>query len=395
MVLRESIAGDGWPTLGLSMVASQPRRTRHPFASKARWLRFTILMPFVLLAACGGGGGGVDKGVVIVPGSSSSGGSPTPTPTPSSTPTLTVQELEDQQSNSAAAAHADAAYRAGATGRGVKIAIIDTGITPGLTEFSGRIDSSSADMAGMRGLTDPSGHGTLMASVALAARDSRGMHGLAYEATLVSLNASNPATCRAADDCPASAELLIRAIDAAIEAKVRVINISATTDITHELLVAAVRRAATAGIVTVISAGNNNGDARQPLLLSRSFAEAAPGWVIIAGGHDVSGAFDYQLANRAGSGPSAAWYLTALSRDVVMTDRNGSLVRDSGTSPAAAAVSGAVALVAQARPNLTGAQIVSLLLANTTDAGTPGRDNVFGNGILDLSATFAALPPVG
>ncbi|GAA3262572.1 hypothetical protein GCM10020258_27030 [Sphingomonas yabuuchiae] len=114
---------------------------------------------------------------MVVPGPSSSGTSPTPTP--SSTSPLTAQQIEDQQSNSAAAANADAAYLAGATGRGVKIAIIDTGITPGLTEFSSRIDPASADMAGTRGLTDPSGHGTLMASVALAARDSRGMHGVA------------------------------------------------------------------------------------------------------------------------------------------------------------------------------------------------------------------------
>ncbi|GAA3262563.1 hypothetical protein GCM10020258_27010 [Sphingomonas yabuuchiae] len=78
-----------------------------------------------------------------------------------------------------------------------------------------------------------------------------------------------------------------------------------------------------------------------------------------------------------------------------MTDRNGSLVRYSGTSPAAAAISGAVALVAQARPNLTGAQIVTLLLANATDAGTPGPDNVFGKGILNIAAIFTALPPAG
>ncbi|WP_394647422.1 S8 family peptidase [uncultured Sphingomonas sp.] len=392
-MMRDGSDGEATTGKGTSSAAPRHRHVRRLFLFRARWLHVSALIPAALLAACGGGSEGASGTVVVVPGPSSSGTSPTPTP--SSTSPLTAQQIEDQQSNSAASANADVAYRAGATGRGVKIAIIDTGITPGLTEFSSRIDPASADMAGTRGLTDPSGHGTLMASVALAARDSRGMHGVAPEATLVSLNASNPATCRSADDCPASAELLIRAIDAAIDAKVRVINISATTDVTHETLIAAVRRAAAAGIVTVISAGNNNGDARQPLLLSRSFAEAAPGWVIIAGGHDTSGVFDYQFANRAGGSPAAAWYLTALSRDVVMTDRNGSLVRYSGTSPAAAAISGAVALVAQARPNLTGAQIVTLLLANTTDAGTPGPDNVFGRGILNIAAIFTALPPAG
>ena len=390
-MMRDGSDGAGSPGPETVFAAARHPRARRMFFFRARWLHVAAVVPVALLAACGGGGEGTGGAVTVVPGSSSPG--TTPTPTPSSSAPLTAQQIEDQQSNSAAAANADAAYRAGVTGRGVKIAIIDTGITPGLSEFSGRIDPASADMAGTRGLTDSSGHGTLMASVALAARDGRGMHGVAPEAMLVSLNASDPATCRSATDCPASAELLIRAIDAAINAKVRVINISATADVTHETLIAAVRRAAAAGIVTVISAGNNGGDARQPLLLSRSFAEAAPGWVIIAGGHDVSGAFDYQLANRAGSGPSAAWYLTALSRDVVMTDRSGSLARDSGTSPAAAAISGAVALVAQARPNLTGAQIVTLLLANATDAGTPGPDAVFGNGILNVAATFAALPP--
>jgi hypothetical protein len=369
------------------------RRARRSRLFRVKRVRFLALMPLAALTACGGAGGGADQAVVVVSGSSPSGASPTPAS--SSTSSLTAQQLEDQQSNAATAANADAAYQAGATGRGVKIAIIDTGITPGLAEFSGRIDPASTDLAGTRGLTDPSGHGTAMASVALAARDGRAVHGLAYEATSVSLNASNPATCRTVNDCPASAELLIRAIDAAIEAKVRVINISANADVTHELLTAAVRRAAAAGIVTVISAGNNEADTRQPLLLSRSFAEAAPGWVIIAGGHDMSGAFDYQFANRAGSGAAAAWYLTALSRDVAMIDRNGAVVRYSGTSPAAAAISGAVALVAQARPNLTGAQIVSLLLASATDAGTPGRDAVFGNGILNLAVAFAALPPAG
>lgn len=340
------------------------------------------LAGILLLGGCGGSGGA---------GTVTAG---TPTPSPAATPTATAEQLEDLRSNGALAAHADAAYRAGATGRGVKIAVIDTGITPGLTEFGGRIDPASADMAGTRGLVDPGGHGTPVSSLVLAARDGRGMHGIAYDATLVSLNVSSPTGCTSSADCRFVSQALIDAIDAAIAARVRVINMSFNYTVTYDAFVAAVQRAA-AGIVVVISAGNNDDGGREPLLMARSFAEAAPGSVVIAGGHDASGGFDHRFANQAGTGPSSAWYLAALSRDVNATMRDGSLQALSGTSCSAATISGAVALVAQARPNLTGKQIVALLLANATDAGAPGLDPVFGNGILDLSKVFAALPPSG
>ncbi|WP_313536360.1 S8 family serine peptidase [Sphingomonas sp.] len=279
------------------------------------------------------------------------------------------------------------------TGSGIKIAIVDTGITPGLREFSGRIDPASADMAGARGLVDTSGHGTFMTSVAAAARDGSGIHGIAYGATIVSLNFSNPGNCTSLANCTVLSAALIASIDAAIAAKVRVINLSFVIDESYDLFLDAVRRAAAAGIVIVISAGNNDAGGQEPLRMARAFAEAAPGWVIIAGGHDAAGNFDYTHANRAGSGPSASWYLTALSQGVAMIAPDGRVVTYSGTSPAAAAISGAVALVAEARPKLTGMQIVSLLLANATDAGAAGRDPVFGNGILNLAKVFAALPP--
>ncbi|KTF69083.1 hypothetical protein ATB93_10485 [Sphingomonas sp. WG] len=342
----------------------------------------------LLAGGCGGGSG---QGTVVVPGPPAA--TPTPSPTPTPTPPPTAELLEEQRSNAAVASAASAAYRAGATGRGIKIAILDTGIAPGLGEFGGRIDPASADMAGTRGLVDSSGHGTFMASVAAAARDGSGIHGIAYDATIVSLNISNPSTCTSLANCTIMSFPLIASIDAAIAAKVRVINLSFVFDESYDLFLDAVRRAAAAGIVVVISAGNNDAGGQEPLRMARSFAEAAPGWVIIAGGHDAAGNFDYTYANRAGSGPSSVWYLAALSRDVNMIAPDGRTVTYSGTSPAAAAISGAVALVAQARPKLTGAQIVSLLLDNATDAGAPGRDPVFGNGILNLSKVFAALPP--
>ncbi|MFX6119076.1 S8 family serine peptidase, partial [Acinetobacter baumannii] len=54
-------------------------------------------------------------------------------------------------------------------------------------------------------------------------------------------------------------------------------------------------------------------------------------------------------------------------------------------------ISGAVALLAQAFPTLTGAQIVSILYQSARDAGAPGVDSTYGNGILDLTRAFQPL----
>lgn len=358
---------------------------------RSRWLRAVALATVAAVSGCGGGGESSNGDVVVVPGPPTAGPSPTPSP-PTPAPTPSAQQMEDQRSNSAVAANAEAAYRAGATGRGVKIAIIDTGITPGLTEFGGRIDPASMDAAGGRGVSDLHGHGTWMSSIALAARDGRGLHGVAYEATVLSYNVSRPGECTP-QRCPLDAAPVARAIDAAVAAGARVISMSFAADETDDALLAAVRRAAAAGVVMVVSAGNQDGGT-EPRLLSRSIAEAGAGWVIVTGGHDAAGRF-FTGGNQAGNGPSAAWHLTALAVDVNMVARDGSLVTFTGTSAATAAISGAVALIAQARPQLTGDRIVKLLLDNATDAGAPGRDPLYGNGILNLSTSFAALGAAG
>ena len=56
---------------------------------------------------------------------------------------------------------------------------------------------------------------------------------------------------------------------------------------------------------------------------------------------------------------------------------------------AAPQVAGAVALLAQAFHNLSGAQIVNLLLSSARDAGDAGTDPVYGRGILDIGRAFA------
>jgi hypothetical protein len=96
------------------------------------------------------------------------------------------------------------------------------------------------------------------------------------------------------------------------------------------------------------------------------------------------------FSNKAGS--AADYYLTTLGNRVRSFDQTGAAFLYSGTSEAAPIISGAAALLAQAYPSLSPAQIVDILLRTADDLGAVGTDPVFGRGALNLARAFA---PVG
>src|SRR5437763_3667558 len=69
-------------------------------------------------------------------------------------------------------------------------------------------------------------------------------------------------------------------------------------------------------------------------------------------------------------------------------DETGAQFLWSGTSFSAPTISGAVALMAQAFPNLTGKQIVDILFSSADDLGAAGVDSIYGHGALDIARAF-------
>lgn len=65
-----------------------------------------------------------------------------------------------------------------------------------------------------------------------------------------------------------------------------------------------------------------------------------------------------------------------------------------GTSFAAPHVAGAVALLRQVNPNATPDEIKYALMNSATDMGVPGEDNTYGNGLINIPAAMALLPPI-
>ena len=292
------------------------------------------------------------------------------------------------------------AWQDGATGKGIKLAIVDSGINPALAEFAGRIDPASRDVAGSRPLSDEDGHGTAVAATAAAARNDSQSVGVAFDATILSFRADAPGSCDNEDGCEFFETAIAQGIDAARVAGAKVINLSLGGTAPGSLLMSAMQRAVSAGIILVISGGNDGDDPTRganadPFALVP--AQSFPGQVIIAGSVGIdsgSGGTNLNLlsnfSNKAGQGQN--WYLTALGYRVRTIDHTGTGYLYSGTSFSAPVIAGAVALMAQAFPNLTGQEIVEILFGSADDLGAAGDDPVYGQGRLNIGRAFQ---PIG
>lgn len=282
------------------------------------------------------------------------------------------------------------AWDAGATGAGVRIGVIDSGIQFGQGDLQGRISSASTDVvAGRNAPEGPDDHGTLVSGVIAANFNGFGTIGVAYESTIVSIRADVSDCDEPEDDVCFESSDLARAIDYAIAHDVPVVNMSlGGSDPLGAVFEAALARAVNAGIVFTIAAGNESG--ASPEWPGRYATDPRfAGSIIVVGAHDEADQIA-GFSNRAGV--SAARYISAAGVDVISGCDGASCWRINGTSFSAPAVAGALALLLQAFPNLSGKDAVEILLTTARDAGAPGIDGVHGQGLLDIAQAFQ---PIG
>lgn len=287
------------------------------------------------------------------------------------------------------------AWNAGATGAGISIGVIDSGIDFAQPDLAGRISPLSTDVVvgrnmptGVVGADGQPAHGTLVSGVIASNFNGFGTIGVAYQSTILSIR-SDISDCEEGDDVCFSSPDLIRAIDYAIAQRVPVVNMSLGGEgPMGSAFEAALERAVNAGIVFTIAAGNESG--ASPEWPGRYASDPRfAGSVIVVGAHDSANQIA-DFSNRAGV--SAANYISAAGAGVVSGCDTASCWRISGTSFSAPAVAGALALLLQAFPNLSGRDAVAILLTTAREAGDPGVDAVYGRGLLDIAEAFQ---PVG
>jgi type VII secretion-associated serine protease mycosin len=269
-------------------------------------------------------------------------------------------------------------------GAGITVAVIDTGVDAGHPDLAGSV-LPGKDFAIIKadvpdGRTDLGGHGTAMAGLIAAHGHGAGAGalGIAPQAKILPVRDSETNDGKAQDTAAA--------IRWAVAQGAKVISMSfgsANDDFAEG---AAIQEARRADVVLVASAGN------RPDVQTVAYPAAREG-VLAVGGVDRNG----KHAAISVTGPQVA--LSAPAVDIITTttraNGGGGYQTAGGTSDAAAIVAGAAALVRARYPNLTAPEVIHRLTATATDKGAPGRDEEYGNGVLNLVAALTAdVPPL-
>jgi subtilisin family serine protease len=245
--------------------------------------------------------------------------------------------------------------------------VIDNGIDAAHPELAGVI-------AGSFDATEhpepPGQHGTGMAgTIAAHAR----LTGVAPAARILAVRAFTPAG--KGDESTSLA--VLRGIDWAVSHGARVINLSFAGPRDPELALA-LAAAAKKGVVLVAAAGNA-GPKSPPL-----YPAADPNVIAVAA-TDA----DDKLFVHSSRGRYIA--VAAPGVDIIAPAPGSTYQITTGTSVAAAQVSGIVALLLEAKPGLTPPAVRKALLSTARDLGPKGRDDQFGAGLADAYGALQSL----
>lgn len=250
------------------------------------------------------------------------------------------------------------------TGLGVSVAIIDSGIDGTNPELAGSIaDAFDA----IDGTTRPHIHGTAVAGII-------GSHaklmGVAPRARLLAIRAFASEGGRIGAE--GTTDHIVRSIEWAYQRGARVVNMSFTGP-RDPLLSRELRAGKEKGMIFVAAAGN---EGPNPV--------AADDSVIAVTASDATNRL-YPAANR---GPHVC--LAAPGVDVMVAGPSGTYAFASGTSMAAAHVSGAIALMLQSRPDLSPTAVRTILLNRARRLGNEtGGDGNCAVGVVDALALVA------
>ncbi len=352
-----------------------------------------------------------------------------PTPGYNSNPTF-YHTPEFINSPAGSLVNADKAYARGWTGKGVTVAVADTGYALKSTDLKGQVIATK-DYTG-QGINDTNGHGTFVLGEIVALKNNIGTHGIAYDSKAIvvkvgtdtRVNLSNAALglAWASDNGAVVGNVSANSNYDTIFSR-SLVNIGngiyRSTDSRYnygvgkfynEMDPSEWKAVTDRGMVVVNSAGN------QGLAVSANpghFATAtdSSGNLLLGGRMLIVGAADekgnpYRWSNKAGSicqnyvsanntcadkYKVSDFYLLApgVNRSTGLNDNVSTMY---GTSMAAPIVTGGVAIVSQMWPYMKGENIVKLL-TTTANKNLPNYDPAtHGQGMLDLDR---ATQPVG
>ncbi len=265
---------------------------------------------------------------------------------------------------------ADLAWPAGNTGKGVKVAVLDTGID---TDHPDLVVAGGVNFVGTKeGSTtasdwnDNHGHGTHCAGIIAGRNNTIGVVGVAPDAALYGVKVLSDSGSGYTSD-------IIQGLDWCISHGIKVVSMSLGGSGTTSLK-AACDRAYASGVLIVAAAGNSAGAVMYPAAYTSVIAVSAT-------------TSQNQLASFSNRGSQIE--LAAPGVSIYSTYKNGGYAHMSGTSMACPHVAGA-AVLAWASGLSSNTAVRQRLTSTAEDLGTTGLDTSFGYGLVDAQRAAGA-----
>lgn len=283
------------------------------------------------------------------------------------------------------AIHMAAVREAGLDGTGVRVAVVDTGISPDHEDLNydhileGRNFSGAGDALDV---TDENGHGTFVAGVlAATVNNGLGIAGLADHVSIL------PLKCMVTET-GANVSAVVDAIDYAVEAGCDVIVLSIGMTEYSRALEAAVDKAEDSGAILFAAVGNVGTSTLYypaaydavigigsigPDMKASSLSQRNESVFVVAPGQDVLGLWvnSGKIAHRHGS--------------------SGLYAVRTGTSYATPYAAALGIIAKSLSPNITGPEVKRLFMETSTDLGSEGFDTTYGFGLVNVESFIDGL----
>lgn len=258
----------------------------------------------------------------------------------------------------------------GFTGKGIKIGIIDTGVST--THPDLKVAGGVSFVAGEESYHDEEGHGTHVAGIIAALDNSIGTVGMAPDAEIYAIKSLNQLGEGNQSD-------VIAGIEWAIEHKLDIVNLSFTAPEGSYLLNETIKKAYNDGMILIAASGNTLKQlpADTDVLFPARYPE-----VIAVGAIDQNkqkAAFSYFGKDLDFVAPGVKVYSTY---NGLVDGAVQEYAYMNGTSMAAPYVTGIAALYKQAYPKRSNREIRELMQQAAVDLGIPGKDDLYGYGLV-------------
>lgn len=266
-----------------------------------------------------------------------------------------------------------------ATGAGVTVAVIDSGVDAHHVDLDGQV-LPGLDLVDAKGNgdTDLVGHGTTVSAIIAGKNDGAGVIGIAPKAKIL------PVRVLDQENRYNDAMIVAKGVRWAVDHGAQVINLSLGGSGSSAALAAALDYAFAKDVVVVACTGNLSAAPSTGVW----YPAREPGVIAVAGmdrdGDDIwSGSI---------TGPETV--VTAPATQLVGA-RPGGYWKVQGTSFAAPMVSATAALIRSRWPTMSAGEVINRIMRSAKDLGAPGRDNTYGYGLVEpVRALTMEIPPV-